>query len=183
MSIYTKTGDSGTTGLLGGARVRKDDARIEACGAVDEVNAVIGLARAADPPTEVARILETVQRDLLALGAELATPPEQVESLGSTPIRAADVNRLEQAMDALERELPQPTGFVLPAGCRAAATLHQARTVCRRAERRVVGASQHHAIRADVLVYLNRLSDLLYLLARRSNLAAGTPEEGWSRQS
>jgi cob(I)alamin adenosyltransferase len=178
VSIYTKTGDAGTTALLGGTRVSKDDTRVDAYGTVDETNALIGVARAADPPAEVARTLKNVQQDLFAIGAELASGPAELEALRPKLVSAEDVRRLEQAIDALEQQLPTQTGFILPAGCSAAAALHQARTVCRRAERRTVAAGRHVAIRAELLVYLNRLGDLLHLLARRCNQAAGVPEDG-----
>jgi cob(I)alamin adenosyltransferase len=181
VSIYTKFGDDGTTGLLGGARVRKDDARVEAYGTVDETSALIGVARAAGPPPQVDEILASVQRDLIVLGAELACAGGADHLSGLAPVGEANIIRLEEAIDAAESELAPVTGFVLPAGTQAAAALHQARTVCRRAERRVVSAAQTHASRAEVLVYLNRLSDLLYVLARRCNHAAGLEEKPWKR--
>jgi cob(I)alamin adenosyltransferase len=181
VSIYTKSGDDGTTGLLGGTRVRKDDARIEAYGSVDETNALIGVARAAGPPPQVDEVLASVQRDLLVLGAELACPGGAERLAGLAPIGDAEVVQLERAIDTAESELAPVTGFVLPAGTQAATALHQARTVCRRAERRVVFAAQTHGLRAAVVIYLNRLSDLLYVLARRCNHAAGLEEEPWRR--
>jgi len=180
VKIYTKRGDDGSTGLLGGARVAKADERVEAYGTVDEANALIGVARAARPPTDVDAILESAQRDLFALGAELACPKEAGPSNQLPLLEAADIERLERAIDATERRLPPQKSFLLPTGCPAAAALHQARTVCRRAERRVVSAGATHRFRAELLAYLNRLSDLLYVLARECNRAAGVEEAPWS---
>ena len=183
MSIYTKTGDAGTTGLLGGSRVRKDDARIEVCGSLDETSCAVGVARASGPPPDVDRLLRQVQRDLFALGAELAATPDQLATIQPTLLGTAGIHRLEETMDALERDLPAVSGFVLPSGCRSGAALHQARAVCRRAERRAVTAGRQVTMRAEALVYLNRLSDLLYLLARRCNQAAGCAEDECSGHS
>ena len=162
---------------LGGSRVRKDDARIEAYATVDETNAVIGVARAAEPPPEVDALLALVQADLFVVGAELARDSEPTAESSTRLIDHADVRRLEQAIDAAQDKLPKLTGFVLPTGGRAAAALHQARTVCRRAERRVVAARAEHEARSEPVVYLNRLGDLLYVLALRCNQLQGVPEE------
>jgi cob(I)alamin adenosyltransferase len=180
VKIYTKRGDGGSTGLLGGARVTKADERVDAYGTVDEANALIGVARASGPPADVDAILESVQRDLFALGAELACPTDTATPNRLPLIEAGDVERLEQAIDETERQLPTLKSFLLPTGCPAAAALHQARTVCRRAERRAVSAGAKHRFRAELLAYLNRLSDLLYVLARECNRAAGVEEALWS---
>jgi len=181
--IYTKTGDGGTTGLFGGGRVSKSDARVEAYGTVDETNAVIGLVRASDPPADVDRILKAVQSDLFSIGAELACEAGRLGTLQGTLITNAEIRKLEEWLDELTERLPEPSGFVLPGGCRAAATLQQARTVCRRAERKVVAAQGAAVERSEPLVYLNRLGDLLYLLAQRCNQAVGRDEERWTRKS
>src|SRR5688572_26544789 len=140
MKIYTKTGDDGTTGLYGGARVPKDEARVEAYGTVDETNSAIGVARAATLPAEIDVVLSRVQEDLFTIGAELACVPGKEDKLGMTLIGAADVERLEAAIDAGEQGLPPLKSFVLPGGAPGAAALHQARTTCRRAERRLLTA-------------------------------------------
>jgi cob(I)alamin adenosyltransferase len=180
VKIYTKRGDDGSTGLLGGTRVTKADERVEAYGTVDEANALIGVARAAEPPSHVDATLERVQRDLFALGAELACPAEAVVSNRLPLLEASDIERLERAIDETEGRLPTQNSFLLPTGCPAAAALHQARTVCRRAERRVVAAAATHRFREELLTYLNRLGDLLYVLARECNRAAGVQETPWT---
>ncbi|HVU02252.1 MAG TPA: cob(I)yrinic acid a,c-diamide adenosyltransferase [Polyangiaceae bacterium] len=183
MKIYTKTGDSGTTGLFGGARVDKDADRVEAYGTVDELNAVVGTARAAKPPPEVDATLERIQADLFVLGSELATVPGKEEKLPMQLLAAADSERLEGAIDALEATLPPLQNFVLPGGCPAAAALHHARTVCRRAERRVLRAHRGAAVRPEILVYLNRLSDYLFVAARSTNHVAGVADVPWAPRS
>lgn len=178
MKIYTRTGDRGETGLLGGRRVPKDDARVDAYGAVDELAAALGLA-AALLVTERAVVaeVEEIQRDLFHLGAELATEP------GRTPLAALlgdeDVLRLERKIDAAEAELPALRHFILPGGAPGAAALHAARGACRRAERRVVALSRAQAVRLEALRYLNRLSDWLFVLARLANHRAGAAETIW----
>jgi cob(I)alamin adenosyltransferase len=183
MKIYTKTGDAGTTGFFGGARVSKDDARVEAYGSVDETNAVIGAARAHALPAEVDAVLAAVQADLFVVGAELACVPGAESRLGMTLIAQADIERLEHAIDRAEQGLAALKSFVLPGGTTGAALLHHARTVCRRAERRAVALHAASPLRPEILVYLNRLSDLLFTLARRSNHAAGVPDVPWKPRS
>jgi cob(I)alamin adenosyltransferase len=179
MKIYTKTGDDGTTGLLGGVRVPKHDARVAAYGDVDEANAVVGTA-AALGDRALARLLNGVQKDLFAIGARLADPTREVVARrAKAAVTAGHVRRLERAIDARERELPPLRSFVLPGGCPVAAALHQARTVVRRAERSVVALAQAAAVEPGIVVYLNRLSDLLFVLARSENHRAGIVEERW----
>jgi cob(I)alamin adenosyltransferase len=180
MKIYTKTGDGGTTGLFGGARVDKDDERVEAYGTVDEINAVLGTARAAHPPTELDALLERVQADLFVVGAELATVPGKEDKLPMQLVSAEDCERLERAIDSMEARLSPLKTFILPGGSPAAAALHHARTVCRRAERRVLRASRSATVRPDVLVYLNRLSDFLFVAARQTNQVAGVSDVPWA---
>jgi cob(I)alamin adenosyltransferase len=181
MRIYTKTGDGGTTGLFGGGRVAKDDARVSAYGDVDELNSAIGVARATEPVDFSDELLASIQRDLFSIGGHLATPdPEKVKkALARAELSEARVAVFEQAIDAADAELPALRAFVLPAGTPKAAALHLARTVCRRAERSVV----HLAAAADVpplfLVYLNRLSDLLFTLARVANHREGEGDVTW----
>ncbi len=176
MKIYTKTGDDGTTGLFGGGRVRKDDARVESYGTVDELNAVIGVARAIGLGTLSEDVLGRVQIDLFALGAELACVPGKEEKLPMTRLVAADAERLEQAIDAAEVGLPALTNFVLPGGSQQAAALHLARTVCRRAERGIIALDA----RSEITIYLNRLSDLLFVLARRENHDRKVADVPWA---
>ena len=181
MKIYTKTGDAGTTGLFGGGRVAKDDARVAAYGDVDELNSAIGVVRATDPTDFADDLLASIQRDLFSIGGHLATPdPEKVrKALARAELSEARVTVFETAIDDADSELPELRAFVLPAGTPKAAALHLARTVCRRAERSVV----HLASGADVpplfLVYLNRLSDLLFTLARLANHRGGAGDVTW----
>jgi cob(I)alamin adenosyltransferase len=185
MKIYTKTGDSGTTGLFAGPRVFKDSPRIAAYGSVDELNAILGmvlqsLSPGADQP---ARIITQIQSDLFSIGAELATPDPVAQGMCLLPAsRASD---LERSIDEMEETLPPLKNFVLPGGCPASASLHWARTVCRRAERDVVHLSQQAGI-ADcgrIIIYLNRLSDWLFVAARQQNAIAGFPDQPWVRPS
>lgn len=179
MKIYTKTGDEGETGLWGGERVLKDHVRIEACGAIDELNAVLGLARAEALPQEVLGVLERVQRELFVLGAEVAAPRGSLRV--TLRIAAQQVAQLEQDIDGFESRLPPLHNFILPGGVRSAATLHAARTVCRRAERRLVHlvATPEQAVSETAICYLNRLGDLLFVLARAANAAAGLKDVVW----
>ncbi len=180
MKIYTRTGDDGQTGLYGGARVDKDDARVEAYGSVDETNAVIGTARAAGLPASVDSVLAAVQADLFVLGAELSCVAGKEGKLGMQLLGADDAIRLERAIDEAEAPLPELKSFVLPGGTAGAAALHHARTVCRRAERRLLSARRTGPVRDDVLIYLNRLSDLLFVMARRANHDAEVADVPWA---
>ena len=166
MKTYTRTGDLGETGLFGGPRVGKDMARVEAFGTIDELNAVLGVARAETPPDDVDQVLERIQRELLDLGAELASPDPVKQ--GTRKIDKERVAALESEIDRFEESLAPLDRFILPGGNRASALLHLARTVCRRAERRLVTLVRHSQdeISLLLLAYLNRLSDLLFVLAR-----------------
>ena len=181
MRIYTKTGDTGETGLLGGGRVRKDHGRVAAYGDVDETNAAIGVARSVEPQDFETALLESIQRDLFAIGGQLAAPdPVKVaKALAKAAIDGARVAVLERAIDAAEAGLPPLQSFVLPGGSAKAAALHLARTVCRRAERSVVALSHSDTIQPVIIQYLNRLSDLLFTLARRANAQAGQGDVAW----
>ena len=181
MKIYTRTGDTGDTGLFGGGRVPKSDARVEAYGDVDELNAVLGVVRATPPADFYDELIEAVQRDLFAIGGHLATPdPEKVrKALEKATLTSARVEEFEQVMDAADSELPPLRAFVLPGGSPKAAALHIARTVCRRAERRVVALARSEPVPGLFLVYLNRLSDLLFTLARLANHRSGVPDVTW----
>lgn len=175
--IYTKTGDDGETGLFGGARVSKDHARVEACGTLDETNAALGWVRSLGPSATVDAVLGRVQDELFALGAELACAPGHENRLKVALIDERNIRALERDIDLAERELPELERFVLPGGSAIAAALHLARTVCRRAERRIV--SLDDAARRELGVYANRLGDLLFVLARLSNLESGRGDELW----
>jgi len=175
MKLYTKTGDDGTTGLFGGSRVPKNNPRVAAYGDVDELNAAIGWAMTA-VDDDTAAILAQVQRDLFSLGAELATAE------GARPrdrVTDGQVMKLEQWIDAATEEMPPLETFILPGGAPAAAAMHLARTVSRRAERAAVTLSQLETVEHHVIVYLNRLSDLLFALARRANHRAGVSDIPW----
>ena len=179
--IYTKTGDDGRTGLFGGGRVEKDHVRVEAYGDVDELNAVIGAARAVEMMPRVDEILAPIQRDLFAIGALLATPhPEKhKEQLEKARLSDKRIAQLEQAIDDGEEELEPLKAFIMPGGTSKASALHVARTVCRRAERAVITLQRTDAVPQIVVVYLNRLSDLLFVLARVANRRAGAGEVTW----
>ena len=181
MKIYTKTGDAGETGLFGGGRVAKDHARVQAYGDVDELNSVIGVVRATQPVHFMDELFEGIQRDLFALGGHLATPdPERVrQALEKAELTEERVAVFERTIDDADRELPPLRAFVLPAGTPKAAALHLARTVCRRAERSVVRLSHEADVPELFLVYLNRLSDLLFTLARLANHRDGAGDVTW----
>jgi cob(I)alamin adenosyltransferase len=180
LKIYTKTGDAGETALFDGTRVPKSDARVSTYGEVDELNAWLGLARAAlveSGPGGLAAMLEQMQRDLFALGSRLADPSHKIaERVSKAAIAPEDIVRLENWIDELEKELPPLRRFILPGGSRAGAALHVARTVCRRAERAMVALE---ALEPELLVYINRLSDLLFVMARAANRREGSPELEW----
>ena len=181
MTIYTRTGDAGETGLFGGGRVPKDHHRVDAYGAVDELNSTIGVVRATPPTPFFDELLETIQRDLFALGGQLATPdPEKVRAaLQKAELSEARIRHFEEVMDQADQDLPELRAFVLPAGTAKAAALHLARTVCRRAERKVVTLSHDTEIPALFVTYLNRLSDLLFTLARLANHQDGAGDVSW----
>jgi len=192
--VYTRTGDKGTTRLVGGAKVAKDSPRIEAFGTVDELNAVLGLARtfndqaiaagvsgrAAEAHRELDGILRGLQNELFDLGSELATPAGS-EYPGMLVLGDAEVTALEKCIDRCQKDLQPLESFILPGGGAVAAFLHQARTVCRRAERRVLELTREESIDSGALRYLNRLSDLLFVLSRWIALHSGTAEYLWER--
>jgi cob(I)alamin adenosyltransferase len=181
MKIYTRTGDEGGTALFGGGRVEKDHPRVEAYGEVDELNAALGFARSIFQMPRVDEVLVPVQRDLFAIGALLATPDHEKmrEQLAKARIDEQRIEELERAIDACEQELEPLRSFIIPGGTPKAAALHVARTICRRAERRVVHLMQDVELPGLVVVYLNRLSDLLFMLARVANKRAGSGEVTW----
>jgi cob(I)alamin adenosyltransferase len=180
MKIYTKTGDDGQTGLFGGERVQKSDPRVDAYGSVDETNACLGVARATGLAPDIDAALERIQGQLFVLGAELATPASHRERLRLPLLSASDAAALEAEIDRLETGLPPLTSFVLPAGTAGASALHLARTVCRRAERGVVAVQAVAQLRPELVVYLNRLSDLLFVMARYQNHVTGVADVAWA---
>lgn len=173
--IYTKTGDDGSTGLGDGSRVSKDSARVTAYGTVDEANSAIGLVLACDLPDEVRDVLVSVQHQLFDLGGELCIP-------GHAAIFEPDVERLENQLDRFNADLPPLKDFILPGGGLAAAHCHLARTICRRAEREAVTLSRHDAVRPEAIRFLNRLSDLLFVIARVLARASGHGETLWDHE-
>ena len=181
MKIYTRRGDGGETDLFGGERVGKDHRRVEVYGAVDELNAFVGVCAAASSHDDLLEICRTVQGLLFDLGGYLASPDERRREKSSVPEpRAEDVEALERAIDSLETELAPLKCFILPGGTSASAAFHVARTVCRRAERRAVELHREEALSAASLRYLNRLSDLLFVMARIENARAGVDDVEWT---
>ena len=181
MTIYTKTGDGGDTGLFGGGRVSKSNPRVAAYGDVDELNAVVGFVRAADPVEFFDALLESIQQDLFSIGGHLATPdPDKVrKALEKAQLSETRIALFESTIDSADTELPPLSAFVLPAGCEKATRLHLARTVCRRAERSVVGLAVIDDVPALFLIYLNRLSDLFFTLSRLANHRRGVGDVTW----
>ena len=178
--IYSRTGDRGETGLFGGGRVSKANIRIEACGAVDELNSMLGWTIAQQPGPRISEGLTTVQSDLFTIGAQLATPATTRGRKPEIPTLDPErVGQLEAWIDTVTAELPELRSFILPGGSLAGAALHLARTICRRAERRVVALAAEEAIDDGIMVYLNRLSDLLFVLARAVNQRADRIETPW----
>ena len=181
MKIYTRTGDEGETGLFGGGRVSKAHPRVTAYGDVDELNSAIGMVRATEPRDFSEDLLRVVQRDLFAIGGHLATPdPAKVaKALEKASLSDERITEFEQAIDDAEATLPPLKAFILPAGTAKAASLHVARTVCRRAERSIIALNEEQDVPAIFLRYLNRLSDLLFTLARLANHDEGLVDETW----
>ena len=181
MKIYTKFGDSGETALYGGTRVTKDDPRIEAIGTVDELNAHIGHAQTLIVDADISECIARIQNHLFAVGADLATP--STHTIAAEFRLPADFTaEMETAIDAFSEELPPLTNFILPGGCPAGAVLHLARVVCRRAERCVVRLARESEVNSEIIRSLNRLSDLLFVLARTVNFRARAPEPIWETQ-
>jgi len=181
LKIYTRTGDEGETGLFGGGRVGKDHPRVVAYGDIDELNATLGLARSIEMMPRIDEVLAPIQRDLFSIGALLATPDlvKMREQLAKARLGEERIAQLEKCIDDGESELEPLTAFIMPGGTPKAAALHVARTVCRRAERAVVRLQHDVEIPQVVIVYLNRLSDLLFVLARVANRRAGAGEVTW----
>lgn len=182
MKIYTKTGDKGETGLFGGKRVPKDDLRIEAYGTVDELNSVIGTARSFSENKILDLVLSELQNQLFVLGADLATPSD-VKSPATKRITSKDYATLEGIIDDFEGKLDALNLFILPGGTQTASFLHNARAICRRAERLVVSLRRKEEASEEALIFLNRLSDLLFVLARYSNKISGVKDIPWKQRS
>jgi len=183
MKIYTKTGDNGETSLFGGERARKDNPRIEAYGAVDELNSMLGVALAEINNDEIKQILTQVQNDLFVLGADLASPLQKENKNFIIPrIKEETIKKLETFIDSIEYKLPELKNFILPGGSKGAALLHLARTICRRSERNVVSLASKVDIGSNPVIYLNRLSDLLFVLARYENLSSNCPDVEWQKE-
>ncbi len=179
--IYTRTGDRGETGLVGGERVSKDHGRVEAYGAIDELNSHLGVVRVQLADADLTAVVDNLQNRLFDLGAELATPPPHPAAIPA--ISGAHVEVLEHLIDRYQDELPPLREFILPGGTALAATLHVARTVARRAERRIVTLGRMDPVNPELLRYVNRLSDLLFVLARVANRRAGWPDVAWKKTS
>jgi cob(I)alamin adenosyltransferase len=179
VKIYTRTGDTGDTGLFDGTRVAKSDPRVSAYGDVDELNAWLGFVRAEVTDSQLASMIEHIQRDLFALGARLADPAKRIaERVTKAAVTGEDTRRLESWIDSFESELPPLRRFILAGGDRSGAALHIARTVCRRAERSMVSLGGD-AFEPELLIYINRLSDLLFVMARACGRRAGVAETEW----
>jgi cob(I)alamin adenosyltransferase len=177
--IYTKTGDDGTSGLIGGTRVEKNDERLEAYGTIDELNAHIGVLRSENTYTEIDCVLELIQNKLFIIGSHLATDISKSNLRTQLPCNGDDIVVLETEIDRMQEQLQPLANFVLPGGSRLAAQAHIARTVCRRAERRIVSVSRSLLVDNNVMVFVNRLSDYLFVLSRYYNYLAGKPEVYW----
>ena len=183
MKIYTKTGDEGETSLFGGERVPKNSIRIAAYGTVDELNSIIGLAVCETGNNEIKGILTRIQNDLFVLGSDLASPKEKENKNFTIPRISKDkIEKLETFIDSIEYKLPELRNFILPGGTKAASILHLARTVCRRSEREVVALGNKVDIGPNPVIYLNRLSDLLFVLARFENLSSNHPDIEWKKE-
>ena len=182
MKIYTKTGDGGETGLFKGPRVPKHDLRVEAYGNVDECNALLGLCLCHVQKPEIKQILSSIQHELFEVGADLATPVQEQDD-ARWRIHAEMTGRLEKSIDHFESQLPALMNFILPGGSLAGASIHHARTVCRRAERSTTRLAEEQQINPEIVRYLNRLSDLLFVLARSENQHSNSPETIWKKRN
>ena len=177
--IYTKTGDDGTTGLVGGSRVKKYDPRLEAYGTVDELNAHLGLLRSYDLPPDIVQLIIEIQNKLFNIGSRLASDEKGDSFTKDLSITADNTSLLETAIDEFEKELPELTQFILPGGEVAVAQCHVARTVCRRAERRIIEFSEQQTVHNETIKFINRLSDFLFVLARKLSASRGIEESPW----
>lgn len=181
IKIYTKTGDDGTTGLIGGSRVKKYDSRLEAYGTVDELNAAIGVLRSGELPENVIDILNQIQNKLFNIGSLLASDEKGAAFTASLAITGEHIKVLEDAIDEFQNQLPELTHFILPGGNFASAQCHVARTVCRRAERRILEFGEIGNVQPEIIIYINRLSDLFFVLSRKLSFDAGIEELAWKK--
>jgi cob(I)alamin adenosyltransferase len=179
--VYTKTGDDGTTGLVGGTRVKKYDARLEAYGTVDELNASIGVLRSFKLSNEIVDLLIQIQNKLFNIGSRLASDEKGDAFTASLKIREEHIKMLENAIDTFEEDLPELSNFVLPGGELSVAQCHVARTICRRAERRILDFAENHGVQSETIKYINRLSDFLFVLARKLTFENDVDEVHWSK--
>lgn len=179
--IYTKTGDDGTTGLVGGSRVKKYDVRLEAYGTVDELNASVGLIRSYKLPADAENYLLEIQNKLFNIGSRLASDEKGKAFTKKLSITEDHISFLENAIDKMEEDLPELTQFILPGGDLASAQCHVARTVCRRAERRILEFSELENVQSEIVVYINRLSDFLFVLARKLSAVSGIGDKPWKQ--
>jgi cob(I)alamin adenosyltransferase len=179
IKIYTKTGDDGTTGLVGGSRVKKYDLRLEAYGTVDELNAQLGLLRSYDLPNEIIQLLIEIQNKLFNIGSRLASDDKGDSFTKDLSITEQNIFDLEAAIDDLEKDLPELKHFILPGGEIVVAQCHIARTVCRRAERRITEFAEQQIVQSETIKYINRLSDLLFVIARKLSTVRGVDETPW----
>lgn len=181
MKIYTKTGDDGTTGLIGGSRVKKYDPRLEAYGTIDELNAVIGVLRSSKLTVDVISVLSRIQNKLFNIGSLLATDKNGEAFTASLAITESDIKILEETIDIYQNKLPELKQFILPGGCFSSAQCHVARTVCRRAERRILEYAEHAKVSSEIIIYINRLSDFLFVLSRKLDSDNGIEEIVWKK--
>jgi len=179
IKIYTKTGDDGTTGLLGGSRVKKYNIRLEAYGTVDELNSALGVLRSYSIPEELSDIIINVQNTLFNIGSRLASDEQGDNFTASLALSDRHIDFIEAAIDRLEDELPELKNFIIPGGDPAAASCHVARTICRRAERRIVEFSEQNKVQPEIIKFINRLSDLLFVMARKLNSVNNEQERRW----
>lgn len=179
--IYTKTGDDGTTGLVGGTRLNKYDLRLEAYGTVDELNAAVGVVRSFNIPEDLKKMLEEIQNKLFNIGSRLASDEKGDAYTSQLSITQKNLEFLENSIDELEEELPELTQFILPGGNMASAHCHMARTICRRAERRILEFSVHQPVQPEIIHYMNRLSDFLFVFARKLTAIGGFDDEPWKQ--
>ncbi len=183
MKIYTKSGDKGFTGLIGGKRVSKSHIRIEAYGSIDEINSVTGICRSFSSDSNIQKELERIQNHLFIIGSELATPEVRLmEKFGLDKIDKDSIQYLEDLIDKLTLELPELKNFILPGGSKSSAYFHLARTVCRRAERAVIRLKKYVEIRNEIVIYLNRLSDLFFVISRYENKVNNIPDVIWKKE-
>jgi cob(I)alamin adenosyltransferase len=180
MKIYTRTGDDGTTGLIGGSRVKKYDLRLEAYGTVDELNSYLGVVRSLQTDKHADEVLEKIQNKLFVIGAHLATDTSIALIKKQMPVGENDIRMLEQEMDVMNEQLPELRNFILPGGCQATSFCHVARTVCRRAERLIVELSDKAEVETELIIFINRLSDYLFVLSRKVSIDQKAAEILWS---